>query len=62
MLHNYIKSGNVSWNHVLKSLRDADYKNLANKIEEQLSIESTYIYHDTICQNIYCLNNAKWHV
>ena len=57
MLRIYIKRGNVSWNHVLKSLRDAEYNNLAREIEKQLKIESTLMHHDTIYQNI---NYFKW--
>jgi len=44
MIHNYLKSGDVSWKHVLKSLRAADYKILASKIEKDLGIESMFLH------------------
>ena len=33
MIREYLKSGNVSWQNVLKALRAAGYTNLANEIE-----------------------------
>ncbi|XP_065891760.1 uncharacterized protein [Dysidea avara] len=36
MIREYLKSGNVSWQNVLKALRAAGYTNLANEIEESL--------------------------
>ena len=36
MIREYLKSGNVSWKHVIEALKDASYSNLANDLEEEL--------------------------
>jgi len=38
MISEYLKSGDVSWEKVLDSLRKAKYENLASKIEERLGV------------------------
>jgi len=38
MIYKYLKSGDLSWKHVLKSLRDATYSNLATELEEELGM------------------------
>ena len=45
LIREYLKSGDVSWQHVLKSLRVANYKNLAIKIQKELDIKSMYKKH-----------------
>ena len=39
-----MKSGDVTWQHVLKSLRDAEYMNLADQIVEDLGLKSKFLY------------------
>ena len=39
MIREYLKSGDVSWQHVLKSLRYANCSNLASEMEKDLDIK-----------------------
>jgi len=42
MIRKYLQSGDVSWQYVLESLRDANYRNLATKIQKELDIKGIY--------------------
>jgi len=42
MIRAYLQSGIVSWKHVLKSMRDADYSNLASDMEKELHIKGMF--------------------
>jgi len=44
MIREYLQSGDVSWKHVIKSLKDANYSNLANDLEEELGMCVYYIH------------------
>ena len=44
-----MKSGDVTWQHVLKSLRDAEYMNLADQIVEDLGLKSKILYSCMMC-------------
>ena len=35
MIREYVKSGEKTWNHVLKCLRHSGYKNIANDMEKE---------------------------
>jgi len=51
MIREYLKKGKVSWQHVLKSLKNANYTNLATKIHTHLGTTGTYV----ICKYLdYC--------
>jgi len=42
MIREFLKIGEVSWHHVLKSLKDADFTNLATRIQTDLGITGIY--------------------
>ena len=44
-----MKSGDVTWQHVLKSARDAEDRKFADKVVEYLGLKSKFLYSCMVC-------------
>jgi len=62
MICEYLQSGDVSWQHVLKILREADYSNLASDMEKDLDIKSMWEVMGNVLSCAMCKKGSNLYI